>query len=156
MARHRRDYKSYLNNRNPPKHYPNSVKSFDEFGVENRKIILIEEYPCQNRKQPEKKEGEYIENDKNCLSKCIVGGSRKSFAMPQESITSNSKNNIQMENIEKYREKSNSIVRKNIQERRNTRKIKINKDAKNLKYREGKRKQMGQQQKKDTKETKMK
>jgi hypothetical protein len=64
---------------------------------------LIEEHPCQNRKQPEKKEGEYIENDKNCLSKCIVGGSRKSFAMPQESITSNSKNNIQMENIEKYR-----------------------------------------------------
>ena len=58
---------------------------------------LIEEYPCQNRKQPEKKEGEYIENDKNCLSECIVGGSRKSFATPQESITSNSKNNIQME-----------------------------------------------------------
>ena len=50
MARHRRNYKSYLNNRNPPKHYPNSMKSFDEFGVENRKIVLIEEYPCQNRK----------------------------------------------------------------------------------------------------------
>ena len=30
-------------------------------------------------------------------------------------------------------------MRKNIQERRNTRKIKINKDAKNLKYREGNR-----------------
>ena len=103
MARHRRNYKSYLNNRNPPKHYPNSMKSFDEFGVENRKIVLIEEYPCQNRKQPEKKEGEYIEHDKNCLSKCIVGGSRKSFAMPQESITWNSKNNIQMEKIDKYR-----------------------------------------------------
>ena len=77
MARHRRDYKSDLNNRNSPKHYPNSMKSFDEFGVENRKIVLIEEYPCQNRKQPEKKEGEYIENDKNCLSKCIVGRTRK-------------------------------------------------------------------------------
>ena len=77
MARHRRDYKSYLNNTNPQKHYPNSMKSFDEFGVENRKIVLIEEYPCQNRKQPEKKEGEYIENDKNCLSKCIVGRTRK-------------------------------------------------------------------------------
>ena len=79
------------------------MKLFDEFDVENRKIVLIEEYPCQNRKQPEKKEGEYIEHDKNCLSKCIVGGSRKSFAMPQESITWNSKNNIQMEKIDKYR-----------------------------------------------------
>ena len=86
-----------MNNTNSHKHHPNSMKSFDEFCVENGQIILIEEYPCQNRKQPEKKEGEYIENDKNCLSKCIVGGSRKSFATPQESITSNSKNNIQME-----------------------------------------------------------
>ena len=53
------------------------MKSFDEFDVENRKIVLIEEYPCQNRKQPEKKEGEYNENDKNCLSKCIAGRTRK-------------------------------------------------------------------------------
>ena len=73
MAKHRRDYKSYLSNRNPPKHYPSSMKLFDEFGVENRKIVLIEEYPCQNRKQLEKKEGEYIGNDKSCLNRCIVG-----------------------------------------------------------------------------------
>ena len=73
MARHRRNYKSYLNNRNPPKHYPNSMKSFDEFGVENCKMVLMEERPCQNRKQFERREGEYIENDKNYLNKCIVG-----------------------------------------------------------------------------------
>ena len=102
-----------MNNTNSHKHHPDSMKSFDEFCVEIVKRNLIEEYPCQNRKQPEKKEGEYIENDKNCLSKCIVVGSRKIFAMPQESITSNSKNNIQMENIEKCKQKSNNIVRKN-------------------------------------------
>ena len=67
------------------------MKSFDEFCVENCQIILIEEYPCQNRKQPEKKEGEYIENDKDCLNKCIAGRTRKDIAMPQESITFNSK-----------------------------------------------------------------
>ena len=49
------------------------MKSFDEFDVENRKIVLIEEYPCQNRKQLEKKEGEYNENDKNGLNRCIAG-----------------------------------------------------------------------------------
>ena len=49
------------------------MKSFDEFSVQNCKIILIEEYPCQNRKQLEKKEGEYIENDKSRLSGCFVG-----------------------------------------------------------------------------------
>ena len=57
MARHRRDYRSYLNNRNPPKHYPNSLKSFDEFGVENCKMVLIEECPRQNRQQLEKRDG---------------------------------------------------------------------------------------------------
>ena len=55
------------------------MKSFDEFCVENCQIILIEEYPCQNRKQPEKKEGEYIENDKDCLNKCIAGRTRKEY-----------------------------------------------------------------------------
>ena len=56
-----------------PKHYPNSMKSLDEFGVENCRMVLIEECPCQNRKQLENKEGEYIENDKSRLNRCIVG-----------------------------------------------------------------------------------
>ena len=53
------------------------MKSFDEFGVENCKIVFIEEHPCQNKKQLEKKEGEYTQNDRNHLSKCIVGRTRK-------------------------------------------------------------------------------
>ena len=53
-----------------PKRHLKPMESFDEFDVENRDIrVLIEEYPCQNRKQSEKKEGEYNENEKNCLSK---------------------------------------------------------------------------------------
>ena len=77
MTRHRRDYISYLNNRNPPKHYPNSMKSFDDFGVENCKMVLIEECPRQNRKQLEKRDGEYIENEKSRLNRCIVGRTKK-------------------------------------------------------------------------------
>ena len=50
------------------------MKSLDEFGVKNGKMFLIEECPYQNRKQLEKKEGEYIENDKSRLNRCIVGG----------------------------------------------------------------------------------
>ena len=49
------------------------MKLFEEFGVENCKIVLIEEYPCQNRKQLEKRDGEYIGNDKSRLSGCFVG-----------------------------------------------------------------------------------
>ena len=80
IARHRRYYKSYLNNRNPPKHYPNSMKSFDEFGAENCKMFLIEECPRKNRKQlKKKKDGEYVENEKNRLNRCIVGRTKKEF-----------------------------------------------------------------------------
>ena len=82
MARHRRDCKSYLyklNQYKSPKAPSSLHESFDEFDIENRIIVLIEEYPCQNRKQPEKKEGEYNENDKNCPSKCIVGRTRKEY-----------------------------------------------------------------------------
>jgi len=49
------------------------MKSFDEFGVENCKMVLIEECPCQNRKQFKKKKDEYIQNDKSRFSGCFVG-----------------------------------------------------------------------------------
>ena len=49
------------------------MKSFDEFGVENCKMVLMEERPCQNRKQLKNREGEYIENDKSRFSGCFVG-----------------------------------------------------------------------------------
>ena len=63
----------YIHNTNPPKHHINSMKSFDEFGVENCKMVLMEERPRQNRKQLKNREGKYIENDKSRLSGCFVG-----------------------------------------------------------------------------------
>ena len=59
----------YIPNTNPPKHHINSMKSFDEFGVENCKMVLMEERPRQNRKQLKNREGEYIENDKSRLKR---------------------------------------------------------------------------------------
>ena len=76
MERHRRDCKSYLSKLKQyksPKTPSSLYETFDEFGVENCKMVLIEECQCQNRKQLEKKEGGYIENDKSRLNRCIVG-----------------------------------------------------------------------------------
>ena len=67
------------------------MKSFDEFSVQNCKIILIEEYPCQNRKQLEKKEGGYIEMIRTVLTDVLLVGLEWKIAAPQESITFNSK-----------------------------------------------------------------
>ena len=46
----------------------NSKLLFLKYGIENCKIILIEEYPCETKEQLLKKEGEHIRN-KKCVNK---------------------------------------------------------------------------------------
>ena len=45
---------------------------FDEFGVDNCKIELVELLPCASRIELGKKEGEYIKNN-DCVNKMIAG-----------------------------------------------------------------------------------
>jgi len=45
---------------------------FEEFGFDNCKIELIEEFPCENKIQLNRKEGEYIKNNE-CVNKNIAG-----------------------------------------------------------------------------------
>ena len=49
MGRHRRDYKKYCNDENKTKAYPRSMMLFDEYGIDNCKIELIEDYPTDKR-----------------------------------------------------------------------------------------------------------
>ena len=57
MGGHRREYKRYLLG---TFNLITSFLLFQEFGIENCKIELIEEYPCENLEQLLQKEGEYI------------------------------------------------------------------------------------------------
>ena len=50
------------------------MKSFDEFGVENCKMVLVEERPCQNRKQLEGEKDNILKMIRAILTRCIVGG----------------------------------------------------------------------------------
>ena len=45
---------------------------FETHGIENVKIELIEEYPCDNREQLLKREGE-IQRERKCVNKNIAG-----------------------------------------------------------------------------------
>jgi hypothetical protein len=45
---------------------------------EDYKIELVEEYPCNNRQQLEKKEGEYIKANE-CVNICIAGRTKKEW-----------------------------------------------------------------------------
>ena len=69
MSHHRLDFKS------------NKVRSsilFNKYGVENCKIVLLENYPCNSKAELIAKEAEYIRNLK-CVNKVIPDRSRREY-----------------------------------------------------------------------------
>lgn len=58
---HLYDYKRWLNS-NRKKKFLTSFLIFDEFGVENCKMETIEKFPCDSRRDLQKKEQYYIDN----------------------------------------------------------------------------------------------
>ena len=137
------------------------MKSFDEFGLENCKLVLIAEYPCQNRKQLEKKEGGYIilKMIRTVLTDVLLVGLEWKIAAPQESITFNSKKNIRIENIENTKKKTNGIMRtikiKYKKKRRNTTKMRRNIARRTQSIEKETEKHRGKHKEKDTKERKI-
>ena len=51
---------------------------FEEYGVDNCKIILIESYPCTNKDEKNAREGHFIK-ELNCINKFIAGRSPKEY-----------------------------------------------------------------------------
>ena len=69
MVRHRSNYKSHLSGC----YGRNSLFDlFDEFGVDNCKIYLIENFPCQSKEELLKREGELIQ-ELACVNKLVMG-----------------------------------------------------------------------------------
>ena len=75
MDRHRKYYKQYLEK---GKIDTRSRMMFDEYGVENCKIELIENYPCNSKEELLRREGEYIKNIE-CVNKCVAGRTAKEY-----------------------------------------------------------------------------
>ena len=69
MAQHRSTYK---------KQYTSSHDIFDTYGIENCKILLIENYPCNSRDELNKREGELIRQF-DCVNKLIPGRTLKQY-----------------------------------------------------------------------------
>ena len=61
MAHHRAEFKRFL--RGSAKGYMRSYDLFNEYGVENCKIELIEYYKCNTMQEFRRKEGEHIKNN---------------------------------------------------------------------------------------------
>ena len=69
MCHHRSKYKIYKNGGTL---YMSVYSIFDEYGLDNCKIELVEEYPCKSKMELCRKEGEYIQANV-CVNKIIAG-----------------------------------------------------------------------------------
>ena len=75
MGSHRRSYSDYKSGKY---HYTTVFSIFDEYGVDNCKIELVENFPCSNREELHKREGHHIQNN-DCVNKYVAGRSNKEW-----------------------------------------------------------------------------
>ena len=88
MAGHRIKYRRYLNGENENFTVFNL---FDEYGVENCKIELLENYPCNSRAELHAKEGQH-QRENDCVNKLIAGRTDKQYYEDnKEAISRNNK-----------------------------------------------------------------
>ena len=67
MACHRSHYKGWKDGK---RYRVSSYYLFDEYGLENCNIVLVENYPCNTKDELTIREQFYIKNTENCVNKC--------------------------------------------------------------------------------------
>jgi len=75
MTKHRDKYKQYQQGKYK---YITSFSLFNEYDIENCKIELIENYPCNNKVELEAREGYHIRNE-DCINKRIEGRTKQEY-----------------------------------------------------------------------------
>ena len=77
LSTHKKDYRRYKDGR---KERPITLcKIFDEYGIDNCKIELVELFACNSKEELHKREGEFI-RDNECVNKFIPGRSKVEYA----------------------------------------------------------------------------
>jgi hypothetical protein len=73
FSQHKSHYKLYKANK---KNNVSLFILFDEYGIENCKIELVELFPCSNKIELLRREGYYIKNN-DCINKLVAGRTQK-------------------------------------------------------------------------------
>ena len=76
---------------------------FNEFGIENCKIELIEEFPCHNRMELERKEGEHIK-DSECVNKIVAGRTGEEYRQDNKEEIKEYKKKYYQDNKDKIKQ----------------------------------------------------
>jgi hypothetical protein len=73
MAKHRCDYKGYLNGKR------NYITSFELLKLSDAYIELLEDYTCERKEQLDRREGEVMRETENCVNARIAGRNKKQY-----------------------------------------------------------------------------
>lgn len=120
-GQHMTGYKKYLKGKY------SFTTSFELCQYDDMYIELIEEYPCDNRTQLERKEGQWIRKMKKCVNRYVVGRTRKEYREDNK------------EKIKEYYEDNKERMKERMKEYYEDNKEKINKRKKEY-YEENKEK----------------
>lgn len=105
MDTHRSKYKCKTNN-------TKSIILFDEYGLDNCKIELLEAKECNTKDELLKLEGKYI-RELECVNKCISGRTRKEHYQDNKEQILEDKKQYHIENREKRCEKQREYYKNN-------------------------------------------
>ncbi len=83
MANHRKDFKRWKDGLFH--HNITSFRLFEEYGVENCNIVLLELYPCNSKDEQSAREAHWIKT-LDCVNKVIPGRTRKQYAADNKAI----------------------------------------------------------------------
>ena len=121
MTKHRDSYKHYLHKNG---NFTTVFHLFNEFGVDNCRIELMEMFPCNSKSELEAREGHHIRNE-DCVNRKIMGRSkqehyRDNYAYIQaqkkehRDRTKDNKHAVDR----KYREENQETISKHLREKR--------------------------------------
>ena len=91
MERHRTHYNHYVKGKMKKK--TTAMDIFNEFGIENCKIELIENYPCNNKEELLRREGSHIKV-MECVNRQVAGRTQREWLLdnPEKAKEYNEKN----------------------------------------------------------------
>ena len=109
MSRHRYEYKIY---KDTLQKKMASFDIFDEYGIDNCKIELIENFPCNGSEELRKREGHYIQNT-DCVNRCVAGRNKEEWYWDNKEHCNKKSNENYYNNREHYLQKQKEYREKN-------------------------------------------
>ena len=106
LGGHKRDYKNWLNGKH------NYVTSFEIIKYGDAYIELLEEYPCRNKLQLNRKEGEYIRK-MDCVNKLVAGRTIAEYQQENRERITEYKKEYYQDNKERLLEKRKQYYQDN-------------------------------------------